>query len=78
MEQKYEAILPTQEQPFTYFKLDLEPEDKECLANFKIEKQDELSGVVVIKEKETGHSRGFGLMTFAEKAQALSAVISMQ
>jgi heterogeneous nuclear ribonucleoprotein A1/A3 len=37
-----------------------------------------IKDVVVIKEKETGHLRGFGFVTFAEEDQAVSAVIGMQ
>lgn len=50
MKKKYEVTLPTKEQPFTHFELGLESNEKECFADFKIEKTKELSGV--LKELE--------------------------
>jgi RNA recognition motif-containing protein len=38
----------------------------------------EIKDVVVIKQKLTGKSRGFGFVTFAEETQALAAAIDMQ
>lgn len=46
MQTKYELALPTQEQPFTHFELDLDHAEQECLANFKIDKMQELSGTL--------------------------------
>lgn len=46
MKTKSELItLPTPEQPFTHFELDLDPAEKECLANFQIEKTADLNGI---------------------------------
>lgn len=46
MKTKYELTLPAQEQPFTHFELDLNKNEQECLANFKIDKMQELSGTL--------------------------------
>lgn len=46
MQKKLEIVLPNQKQPFTHFELDLTSEEKECLSNFKIEKQQDLDGIL--------------------------------